>query len=207
MAESFAVSAENLTDTHVVDDLAPVDAALIEPLACVAKSLARLRHAYDPDRIRVIGLGSMGLLHMLALPGAWGCDVSPARLRWAERQGLKVARPEELTPGAAVFVCPGSQSAFETGLKLLEPGGELVMFSPLGPDEQLTVPQGAYFADATIHSSYSCGPDDSRLAIRWLREGRVRAQQVVSDFIALDELPRAYLAMRAGEILKAMVVF
>jgi Zn-dependent alcohol dehydrogenase len=35
----------------------------------------------------------------------------------------------------------------------------------------------------------------------------LKAEQVVSHFVTLDELPRAYHAMRMGEILKAMVVF
>ena len=39
MAEYFAVAPQNLSDTIRVDEMRAVDAALIEPLACVAKSL------------------------------------------------------------------------------------------------------------------------------------------------------------------------
>ena len=67
MAQYFAVAAENLTDTHRIDDLQAVDGALIEPLACVAKA-ARLARVVDADRIGVIGLGFMGLLHALSFP-------------------------------------------------------------------------------------------------------------------------------------------
>src|ERR1019366_2283358 len=35
MAEQFAVPKDNLADTHLVDDLRAIDAALAEPLACV----------------------------------------------------------------------------------------------------------------------------------------------------------------------------
>jgi Zn-dependent alcohol dehydrogenase len=40
-----------------------------------------------------------------------------------------------------------------------------------------------------------------------LRTGRVRAEQLVSDFVDLNGLPTAYDRMRNGEILKAMVMF
>src|SRR4051794_26553745 len=39
MAEYFAVAPENLTDTIEVSELRAIDAALIEPLACVVKSI------------------------------------------------------------------------------------------------------------------------------------------------------------------------
>jgi hypothetical protein len=35
----------------------------------------------------------------------------------------------------------------------------------------------------------------------------VRAEQVVTDFVAMEGLPTAYGRMKRGEILKAMVVF
>jgi L-iditol 2-dehydrogenase len=66
---------------------------------------------------------------------------------------------------------------------------------------------GLYFKDARLVSSYSCGPTDTAAATELIRAGTIRAEQVVSDFIRLDELPKAYQAMKAGEILKAMVMF
>src|SRR5471030_1988512 len=56
MAEYFAVARENLTDTLIVDDLRPIDAALIEPLACVMKSI-RLGANPNASSVAVIGLG------------------------------------------------------------------------------------------------------------------------------------------------------
>lgn len=206
MADRFAVPADNLADTHVVDDLRAVDAALIEPLACVCKSV---RHGRAPGRVAVIGLGVMGLMHMLLLDGATGLDLSASRRDWAKGLGLDARAPEEVEEGGydAIFVCPGSQAAFESGLRLAAPGATITMFAPLGPGEDLRVPQAAYFNDLTIRNAYSAAPEDSLEAIAALRAGKVKAEQVCSEFIPLDELPGAYGRMKRGEILKPMIVW
>jgi threonine dehydrogenase-like Zn-dependent dehydrogenase len=205
MADRFAVAKENLSDTHVVDDLRAVDAALIEPLACVCKSV----RGGGTGKTAVIGLGVMGLMHMLLLDGATGLDLSESRRKWAAGLGLDARSPEQAENGAydAVFVCPGSQAAFDTGLRLAAPGATITMFAPLGPGKDLKVPQAAYFNDLTIRNAYSAAPHDSREAIEALREGKVKAEQVCSEFISLEELPEAYGRMKRGEILKPMVVW
>ena len=217
MAERFAVAAENLSDTHVVDDLKAVDAALIEPLACVCKSVLRGGTGLP----LVIGLGVMGLMHVLLINArarnnsftgaefADGVDLSEGRRRWASGLGLRALAPEAVADGTydSVFVCPGSQAAFDLALRAAAPGATITMFAPLGPGEKLEVPQEAYFKEITVKNSYSAGPAEVRAAVLAIRYGYVRAVQVCSEFISLDELPEAYGRMKRGETLKPMVVF
>jgi len=205
MAEYFAVSAENLTDTHVIDDLLAVDGTLIEPLACVAKG-ARLTRVEATDRIAVIGLGFMGLLHALIFPTSTATDLNPSRLEWAAAQGVNTV-PQLEGEFDVIFVLPGAQAAFDAAIAVAAPGTRIVMFAPVLPGTHLAVPFEAYFRDLQVIHAYSAGPNDSLVALEWLREGRVRAEQVVTNLITLDELPVAYRAMRAGEILKPMVQF
>ena len=209
MADRFAVGAENLLDTHVVDDLRAVDAALIEPLACVCKSIRNAKRQPSTANTAVIGLGVMGLMHMLLLDGATGLDLSPSRREWAKGLGLDARAPETAEDGAydAIFVCPGSQAAFDLALRLAAPAATITMFAPLGPGEELRIPQAAYFRDLTIRNAYSAAPADTCEAIAALRAGKLKAEQVCSEFIALDELPQAYGRMKRGEILKPMVVW
>lgn len=212
MAEFFAVPAENLNDTILTDDLKPIDAALIEPLACVVKSIRRSGLPSpllppSPHSSAVIGLGVMGLMHMLLLPGAIGYDVSDSRVEWALNQGLDARTPDIHEDADTIFVCPGSQSAFEFALQMAKPGATILMFAPMPPGEPLRVPGEVYFKDLRIIHSYSCGPDDTREAAEILRGLGLWAEQVVSDFIGIDALPVAYQAMKRGEILKPMVVF
>lgn len=213
MADFFAVAAENLNDTLRVDDLRAIDAALIEPLACVAKSLRSAGLPTLPAtktegaRCATIGLGVMGLMHALLLPGSRAYDLNPERVAWARTQGVDARLPDEAQAADTIFVCPGSQAAFDFALRLANPGATLVMFAPLGPGEDLRVPQAAYFQDLTIRNSYSCGPNDTKAAAEAIREGAIRAEQVVSDFIGMETLPTAYGKMKRGEILKPMVVW
>lgn len=204
MAEIFGVPKENLNDTFAVDDLRPVDAALIEPLACVIKSL----QLAPQDDAAVVGLGVMGLMHMKMLPAnAIGYDLNSARIDWARRRGLRAELPSEAMMASAVFVCPGSQQAFNFAISIVKPGGSVVMFAPLSPDETLVVPQSVYFNEVKILSAYSCGPEETTLAAKALGTGVLAAEDVVSNFIDLASLPEAYQLMKKGEILKPMVTF
>lgn len=207
MAERFAVGAENLSDT-LITQLPAREAALIEPLACVVKAIRRARIGAEHPDVAVIGLGAMGLLHMLLLPGAVGFDVNPTRVEWAKGLGLDARLPEPGRTFDVVFVCPGTPRAILEGVGHLRPQGRLVLFSPIGPPGAMDVPvDDLYFRDLELITSYSCGPTDTRAAHELLRLGTVRSQHVISHFIPLDALPDAYQQMKRGEILKAMVGF
>lgn len=236
MAEFFGVPAENLTDTILIGSkpnhwhdaewgeprqIEAADAALVEPLGCVVKSYWRgahhLRQSHDQDAIAVIGLGFMGVMHLLrhrryeqkeAPLNLVGYDTNPKRIAWASRLGFEVRTPDQSSPADVIFVCPGSAEAVLFALQIARPDATIVLFSPLTPPGEMVLPiNGLYFKDLQVVTSYSCGPDDTASAYRLLCEGYVKSEQVVSDFISLDELPGAYKAMKAGEILKPMVLF
>ncbi|MBL8061135.1 MAG: alcohol dehydrogenase catalytic domain-containing protein [Chthonomonas sp.] len=205
MSEYFAVSADGLNDALRVDGLRAVDAALIEPLACVVKSIRR--SGSKGKNTAIIGAGALGLMHALLLPDAHLIERNRQRIAWARRQRLTVKEPQP-DRYETVFVCPGTPEAVQLGFEILAPDGTLVLFAPMPPGEFLPFPQEqAYFKDARIVNSYSCGPEDTRAAFKILTNGGLRAEQVVSDFVMLERLPEAYQRMRDGEILKAMVVF
>lgn len=234
MAEYFAVSAENLTDCHATE-MRAIDASLAEPLACVVKSIRKAGTQPPEDgeprnRLAVVGLGVMGLLHMLALPrwpgssewhvqyskdmreelrSSWiGYELNPARREWATRLGLEARPPAQSELADTIFVCPGTQQAIRFALEIAAPGATICLFSPIGPDANYALPiDELYFRDLDIVTSYSCGPDEFSYALRILGEERIRAEQVVSHFISIDELPDAYQGMKRGEILKPMVLF
>jgi L-iditol 2-dehydrogenase len=233
MAEFYGVPAENLTDTFRVDDLRPIDAALIEPLACVVKSLSvagiygnqtvgapasafgeadgmrsGMNSAVPGGSVAVIGLGVMGLMHMLFLDNALGYEISDQRKAYAESLGLRTRATANAEKADLVFVCPGNKPALDIAIDIANPGATIVLFAPMPPGEETPVNLNRlYFKDVRVVNSYSCGPDDTRRAADLIREGKIRAEQVVSDFIAIDELPDSYQKMKRGEILKPMVVF
>lgn len=207
MADFFGVPAANLSDCLDVSDLRPQEAALIEPLACVVKAARRLNLRGD-ESVTVIGLGVMGLMFMHLLKGAQGVDLSESRRDWASSQGLHALSPEKAEKSEVIIVCPGSEQALNLALSLAEPDPKVCLFAPMPPETITGLDlHGLYFQDLTLTCSYSCGPRETRRAKELLEQGLFRAEQVVSDFISLDELPESYLAMKEGRILKPMVMF
>lgn len=212
MAEYLAVQPANLNDTLITDQLRAEDAALTEPLACVMKSwsLGTMDKDMASTSVAVIGMGVMGLMHALIAGRCVGLDLNPKRIAWAQSIGIDAKEPASLGESESfqlVFVCPGSQSAFDLALQIASPGATIVLFAPLDPQSTLQIPSEAYFRDLRIVNSYSCGPTDTLAAKAQLEAGKVRFEQVVSDLISIDQLPEAYGRMKRGEILKPMVVF
>ena len=205
MAEYFAVSAENLGDCPVTDGLDLESATLVEPLACVAKQLRRLN--FQGERGAVIGLGVMGLLHALLMPGCVAFEVNPSRREWAKSVGVDAREPSIDEKFEVVVLCPGSKQALDFALDIADIDARIGLFAPLPPGDQGFDFERAYMRDLTLVNSYSCGPDDTAVALEWLKQRMVRGEQAVTDRISLEELPAAYEQMKNGEILKPVVRF
>jgi L-iditol 2-dehydrogenase len=217
IAEYFRVKAGNLRDTlPLPSTVGFADASLVEPLACVVKSLRR-GGVRAGDRVYVIGLGVMGLLHVLAAKelGAevFGSDFLAPRRDVAQRNGAAAFHPDEvrraLPEGADVVICgPGTPSAMEAALDAAGPAGTIVMFTPFPPDVAVTLDSTRlYFGDLRVAGSYSCGPDDTRASLDLIARGVVSAAKLDATLIGLDELPRAYADLAQARIIKPIVTF
>jgi L-iditol 2-dehydrogenase len=217
IAQYFRVAKENLRDTLTLPDRVPfADASLVEPLACVVKSLRRsgLRAG---DRCYVIGLGVMGQLHVLAA-GALGAavigsDFIESRRALARRNGATAVDPADVSQalgdGAHVVICgPATSAAMEGAVAAAARGGTVVMFTPFAPDVVLAVdPERFYFRDLRLVASYSCGPDDTRASLDLIARGIVSAEKVGAKLVELDEVPRAYRELAQARIVKPIVTF
>lgn len=223
---TFAIVPEANVRTDVLrlpDSLSDDIATLIEPLATVVKSVRRSRIRAG-DRLLVIGLGVMGLLHV-ALARTRGAgsvlaaDRVPERLACATRMGadrvldVSTEKIEDLvaaeTGGAGadvVVVGPGSTVAMDSALRCVARGGTIVLFTPLPEHERWPLPvHDVYFKDITITASYSAGPDDTREALELLKGGLDVAPLFTHRF-PLDGVVDAYrLVAEAREALKVVV--
>jgi len=213
LAEYFRVPRENLRDTlKLPADVPFTDGALVEPLACVMKSLRRggLRAG---DTLYVIGLGVMGLMHGLAAQAQGaevaGSDFIAARRDFASSLGIRAVSPEQPISGADVVICgPGSPEALRNAFAAAAPGGTVVMFTPLDPGVPFTFdPNDLYFRDLRFVPSYSCGPPDTRAALELIERRVVTAERLGATYYPLQEAPAAYGALQRSEILKPIVTF
>ncbi len=228
IAEYIRVPAVNLqNDTiRIPDSMSFEDATLIEPTACVVKGLRRTRMKRG-DVVLVIGLGVMGMIHLLLLK-----NYGAGRIIAADRVAYRLAKArefgadavidvtatglaeglQELTGGGMaelVIVGPNSADVMMQGMSCVRPGGEVLFFTPAKPGELLTIdPNYLYFRDINIITSYSCGPDDTEQACKLIRQKIVSADKLVTHRFPIENTGEAFaLTSRAGESLKALVVF
>ncbi|MDQ6779569.1 MAG: alcohol dehydrogenase catalytic domain-containing protein [Candidatus Eremiobacteraeota bacterium] len=207
------------------DELRDERGTLIEPLATVVKSVRRsgLRPG---DRVLVVGLGAMGLLHALVVRHAgaallFGADRSGFRLEAAARFGVDHAididaggsLAEQLlqrTSGEGaeiVFVTPGSRAALESALPCVARGGTLVVFTPIPPDQRWPLDVAdAFFKDVNIVTSYSAGPDDTRAALALLAGG-LAVDGLFTHRFDLEHAAQAYAALKDTESALKIVVY
>ncbi len=226
MAEFFVVSATNQRDTlKLPHDVSDLDGVLVEPAACVVKSLRRsgLRPG---ESILVIGLGIMGMMHVRLARhmGAGliiGADLFERRVKRAHELGADlgvvvagdnlVEQVRELTDGAmadVVIVGPGSSAAINAGISAAGKGATVVQFTATPPEEEMLVrPHDLYFNETRLVPSYSCGPDDTREALEAVRRGVISSRELVTHHFPLAQVGAAYQQAQKPESLKVVVTF
>ncbi len=228
VAEYVRVPRENLVgDTlRLPEHVAFEDGSLVEPTACVVKSLRRggLRPG---DAVAIIGLGVMGLLHVRLAKAAGaapvvGIDLDADRCAAARRLGADVvvqvpardgeAALREATGGRladVVIVGPGVPEVVEQGLALAAPAGRVVLFTPTPPGTRSAVDtHRVYFDEIALIPSYSCGPEDTRAALEAIAAGTVRAADLVTHRAPIAGVAEAYRAMaRGGAAIKSVILF
>jgi L-iditol 2-dehydrogenase len=202
------------------------DGTLVEPTACVVKALkkAAIRQG---DIVLVIGLGVMGMLHMLVAKryGAGkiiGADLVQYRINTAKEFGADevidvskqnlVETLKELTAGTmadVVIVGPNSVDAMEQGISCAAPAGKVVFFTPAKPREKLTIkPNDLYFKDIDIITSYSCGPEDTREALKLISLGVIKTKKIITHRFPIEKTAEAFrLTAEAKDSLKSVIVF
>jgi L-iditol 2-dehydrogenase len=202
------------------------DATLIEPTACVVKGLRRTR-LQRGDTALVIGLGVMGLIHILLLKefGAGriiAADMVPYRLAKALDFGadavIDVTKTgieqglASLTQGKMaelVIVGPNSCEVMAQGIACARAGGQVLFFTPAKPGEKLSLdPNHLYFRDIDIITSYSCGPNDTAEACGLIEKQVVSSEKLVTHRFPIEKTEEAFrLTAIAGESLKSLIVF
>jgi len=208
---------------RIPDDLSDEAATFVEPLACVVKAVHRAGIGRD-DRVLVIGLGVMGMLHVLlahrlGVELIIGADRVSSRLSRAAQLGadavVDVTReslPDAVrarTDGAGadvVVVGPGTVEAIELGFRCTVPGGTLLLFTPTPPGVVWPFPvHDAYFREIRVIPSYSAGPPETKEALQWLATG-LPVETLVTHRYSLDGAAEGYRLVReATEALKVVV--
>jgi L-iditol 2-dehydrogenase len=178
------------------------------------------------DTVLVIGVGVSGLL-FTQLSRLWGAaqviasDLVDYRLEKAADAGADavinpavddlqdaVSRLTGQVGADLVIVTVGNADVMERGFRLAAKGGTILVYAPLPPGETMPVDVcDLLFSEKTVVSTYSCGPDDTRLALDLISLGKVQTRGLITHRFGLGQVAQAMsLAARAGESLKVVVV-
>ncbi|MBI2122958.1 MAG: alcohol dehydrogenase catalytic domain-containing protein [Armatimonadetes bacterium] len=221
----YAVVPEEIVrgDTlRIPPDVSDDAATFIEPLGCVLKSVRRAGLARG-DRVLVVGLGVMGLLHVLAARRldaelVLGADRLSDRVRLALKLGADAAIDVTREPlvdvvrartdglGAdVVIVGPGSIEAIEQGFRAAAPGGTVVLFAPAPPNETWPLPvHDVFFNEVRIVPSYSAAPSHTREALQWLQDG-FPVESLITHRLPMERAIEGYRMVMDADALKVVV--
>ena len=208
------------------DELSFEAATLIEPLACCVRGINR-SDIQPGDSVLVLGAGSNGLM-LAQLARQHGANrviiVDPIayRRQRALNAGIDYVLESESEPENLlqliyavndgrkpdiVLVTPSSISAMQQGFELVESGGTVLFFAPPPPTSVLPItPNMLFFQEISLHTSYSAGPYETRLALDLLRTGRIRPETVITHHFPLQDVAQAFhLVANPGVSLKVVI--
>jgi L-iditol 2-dehydrogenase len=225
-AEYFRVPAPNLRiDTLKIPESVSFDeATLIEPVGCCLRALKKCG-VQEGDSVAIIGAGATGMIHasLSKISGAAKTIVSDLidyRLNLAKRFGADVVvnpKNEDLakvvkaeTDGRGVDICvvtAPSLEAYEAGLSVCRKGGKLCFFAPTEPGKHLRVsPKKLFFSEIQIIPSYSTSHIETRMALEFIKSGRINVQELISHRFQLKDAAKAFeTALENKESLKVIV--
>ena len=205
------------------DGLADEAAAFVEPAACVLRGIDRAGLVPETPAVVVIGVGSMGLLHLLVLrvsfPGArvLVAEPDPDRRATARQLGADtVVTPDELTDlvdptdpraGAdAVFDTAGGQDAFDLALQATRPGGRVVLFAHAAQDTRVTFDINAVFkSERQVIGAYSGSPAEQKRVLDMMLDGALDPTPLVTHRLPLSRAADAVDLCRRREALKVLL--
>jgi L-iditol 2-dehydrogenase len=190
-----------------------VDAALTEPLACVAQGWQETG-ARAGENVLVIGSGPIGLM-FAALARHEGCRVTLAgrgpRLETARKAGVNhiidvggggdVAAADGKGGGGfdVVIEAVGKPESWQAATRLARKGGKVNFFGgcPAGTVVALDT-NLLHYSNLTLYSSFHHTPRTIRRALELIEAGVVRAKDFVDGEAFLDDLPGLFQSMAAG---------
>ena len=208
------------------DELSFEAATLIEPLACCVRGINR-SDIQPGDSVLVLGAGSNGLmLAQLARQHGANRVIIVDPIAYRRQRALNAGIDYALDPGSEqenllqniytvndgrkpeiVLVTPSSISAIKHGLELIGPGGTVLFFAPPPPTSTLPfTPNTLFFQEISLHTSYSAGPHETRLALDLLHTRRIRPETVITHRFPIRDAAQAFaLVAKPGNALKVVI--
>lgn len=183
-------------------------AALLEPLSCVAQAFELLK--VDPsDRVLVIGPGAIGLMFVAALRHLGVDEVvlggrNRSRLEVGGQLGAQPMAVEDLPSDFDLVIeCTGNVSVWEQSISFARRGGTVVLFGgcPAGTTASFDT-RRVHYDQITLISPFHFGTSAVRTARRWLLDPRFDLSPLLSAERSLEDGVQVFEDLRQGVGLK-----
>ena len=205
----------------IPDDLTFADVAFLEPISLVVRTLEHSRPMLG-EVVAVIGPGSLGMFHLQAFKAAGASRVIVVGLE-QDKKRFEIARQlgadhiinashvdpveaiRELTDGAGaniVVETANSDKATTLAIELAAPRGRVVLFG-LYPQATIS-PVQLLRNGLTVIGDVALVPRQFRMAINWVRTGKIRVEPMITKRFKLDEAQEAFDFVRRGETVKVL---
>ncbi len=207
------------------------EATFVEPLGCVLRGqrLARLpagrQGMKKRKRVLIVGSGMAGLLHIKAARyfGAKtiaATDIDSFRLKKAKEFGAdavidakedvpkKILEANDGRLADLVILCSGAQTAFEQGLRSVERGGTVLIFTAAAKDACLPVSTNEIFwrNEVSVMSSYAASPRDLKEALRLIAQKKIVVKDMITHRLPLEEIQKGFdLVVRPRDSIKVII--
>jgi L-iditol 2-dehydrogenase len=211
---------------EIPDSVPFVDAAMVEPLACVLRGAHEI-DAREGDTVVVIGCGSIGLKFIRILSSrnvrVIALGKRKSQIAAAERLGAVAAfdvseidNPvnlvRQLTEGGrgadAVIEAVGSAKTWQWALQMVRKGGRVNLFGGCPSGTQVNFdPAALHYSEITIKSTFHHSPRFIREALDTIVRGEIRASDFITGEVPLTELPHVFehMKQRNGELKTAVI--
>jgi S-(hydroxymethyl)glutathione dehydrogenase/alcohol dehydrogenase len=179
-------------------------------------------------RALVVGCGAVGLsaiqgAHLAGAERVIAVDFDGRKLALARSLGASdtlnaaqdnlLAGIRALTGGRGadyVFEAAGNERAFRLSAEAVRPGGQIVWLGKVDVNQDVAFRWGALMGEKRIIRSSYGGARPQRdfpLLARSYLDGALKLDELVSRRIRLDEINDGFAALKAGEVVRAVVMF
>jgi L-iditol 2-dehydrogenase len=198
------------------------EGALIEPFSCCLSSL-RISQIAKGSRVLIIGSGSMGLMHVLALKGLHGAgiiisDPIVGRRELALRLGAEIAiDPQrgdlkevvlDYTEGVGVDACivtVGIPRIIEPCLGIIRKRGILNLFAG-GAGPRIGIdPDLVHYGELIITGTHSTTLSQFRETVGVLESNSIPLAELITHRFSLDEIQLAFDVYAKNEGIKVII--
>ncbi len=203
------------------DDMDFADAAFMEPLSLVVRSLEKVLPMVG-ETVAILGPGSLGMFHLQAFKAAGaskvimvGLEQDRYRFEIASKLGadhiINISEQDpieavlEYTDGQGadiVIETANSPKATQMTFDLAAPLARVVLFG-LYPEASFS-PVQMLRKGLTVFGDVALVPRQFLRAMNWVLSGKVSAQKMITKRFSLDRAEEAFEAGRQGETVKVL---